>query len=259
MESTIAVPSTAAMRTSTRNKRLSQSQRFLGGQGTARAYGVGEIGPDPRRTLVFILCGVVAVAFLSFVIYSVIVFPGVFLIWAVYVAVERSTCVVVTDGGVALLARSEFNGRPRKLVATLPPGILSEPNIQRSGRYVHLPTYGLWLRKKEYDHLTSAEPTLQPGGHAVRQATSSDPPRPESFVPAGVGSESPAIGVRAQQMHGRNSPPGTTDYPLPPLGNPEPGWQTIGSRFNDQWYWDGREWTAHRRWVARQWVEDPNN
>ena len=137
------------MRTSTRNKRLRQSERFLGGHGTARAYGIGEIGPDPRRTLFFILCGVVAVAFLSFVFYSITVFPGIFLIWAVYVAAERSTCVVITDRGVAILARSEFNGRPRKFVALLPPGTLTDPAILRSGRYVHLPTYDLWLRKKE--------------------------------------------------------------------------------------------------------------
>ena len=40
------------------------------------------------------------------------------------------------------------------------------------------------------------------------------------------------------------------------IGNPEPGWQTIGTRFNDQWYWNGQEWTGHRRWIAWQWVED---
>lgn len=108
------------MRTTSRSKHLDQSRQFLGGQLTGRAYGIGEIGPDPRRTAFFILCGVVVVALLSFIIYSVVVVPGILLIWAVYVSVERSTCLVVTDGGVAILARSEFNGRPRKFVTLLP-------------------------------------------------------------------------------------------------------------------------------------------
>jgi hypothetical protein len=161
------------MRANTRHKRLQQSGRFLTA-GTARAYGVGEIGPDPRRTLFFIVLGVVAVAFLSFVVYAVIVFPGVFLIWAVYVTFERSTSVVVTDRGVAILARSEFNGRPRKFVALLPAGILTDHTVQRSGRYVHLPTYQLWIRKKEYDPLVSAAKSVL--------ASAPPPPPPPLFA-----------------------------------------------------------------------------
>ena len=245
------------MRTSTRDKRLTQCERFLGGQGTARAYGIGEIGPDPRRTLFFILCCVIAVAFLSFVIYAVIIFPGVFLIWAVYVAVERSTCVVVTDRGVAILARSEFNGRPRKLIGLLPPGILTDPTIQRSGRYVYLPTYRLWLRKKQYDHLTSAGLTLQPIGQAVREPVGTGLPRSRDFVPAGVGTANPVTRDHTPRTQGLYAPPTRGDYPPPPSGDPEPDWRTIGNRFNEQWYWNGLEWTAHRRWVAGQWVDDP--
>jgi len=177
------------MRSSTRSKRLDQSQRFLAGRGIPRAYGVGEIGPDPRRTLFLIFCGVLAVAFFSFVIYSVIVFPGVLLIWAVYVAVERSTCVVVTDEGVAILARSEFNGRPRKFVALLPPHILSDPTIERSGRYVHVAAYRLWLRKKEFDALMSRRP-----------APGSGPVPTVPMQPAGV--MNPTFGDSSQQRTG---------------------------------------------------------
>lgn len=247
------------MRTSTRNKRLRQSKRFLDGQGPVRAYGVGEIGPDPRRTLFFILCSVVAIAFLSFVIYSVIVFPGVFLIWAVYVAVERSTCIVVTDDGVAILARSEFSGRPRKLITSLPSGILTEPPVQRSRRYVHLPTYGLWFRKKEYGHLMSVLPTVQTSGQAEQHTSGFGPPLSASVAHAGVGITASVTRVPPQRAPGTSAPSQRSDYPQPPLGNPERGWQTIGNRFNDQWYWNGQEWTGHRRWVSRQWVEDPPN
>jgi hypothetical protein len=236
------------MRATTREKRLAQSQHFLTGRGTARAYGVGAIGPDPRRTVFFILCGVAAVAFLSFVVYSVIVFPGVLLIWAVFVAVERSTSVVVTDEGMAILARSEFNGRPRRFVALLPPGMLTDPTVQRSGRYVHLPTYGLWLRKKEYEALTSAVMIQTAGQMALAPLGT---PRPETFPSSRAGGAGAMIAVRTD--------PTQSGYPSPPRGNPEPGWQTIGARVNDQWYWDGQNWTKHRRWVGRQWVEDPSS
>ncbi len=173
------------MRPSTRDKRLCQSQRFLRGIGTARAYGVGEIGPDPRRTRFFILSAVVAVALVAFVFYSSIVFPGLFLIWAVYVAVERSTCVVVTDEGLAILARSEFNGRPRKFVALLPSEVLADPTIERSGRYVHLPTYSLWLREKEHAVLTRALLTAHTSAGVVL-------PRNGGPAPVDLGTAPPA-------------------------------------------------------------------
>lgn len=190
------------MRTRTRNHRLSQSQRFLAGHGTARAYAVGEIGPDPRRTLFFILCGVVGFAFLAFVVYSLILFPGVFLIWAVYVAVERSTGVVVTDRGVAILARSEFNGRPRKFVALLPAEILTDPTVQRSGRYMHLPTYRLWLRKKEYDLLTSVQPGVE---MATRVHTFASPPEAVLTPPPRHSASSPQTSVSTPESQPSNS------------------------------------------------------
>ena len=169
-------------------------------------------------------------------------------IWAVYVAVERSSSVVVTDDGVAIFARSEFNGRPRKFVALLPLGILTEP-VERSRSYVHLPTYKLWLRRKEYEYLASAMPILQPNGQAARHPANFGSPLPGGVAPAGP--------VRPQRPQVLSAPSKRSDYPPLPTRNPEPGWQTIGNRFNDQWYWNGQEWTGHRRWVARQWVEDP--
>lgn len=197
------------MQTSTRNKRLSQSQRYLGGLGTTRAYAVGEIGPDPRRTLFFIVAGVVAVALLSFLLYSVIIFPGVFLIWAVYVAVERTTGVVVTDRGVAVLARSEFNGRPRKLVALLPLEILTDPTAQRSGRYVHLSAYRLWLRHKEFETLTAAASTVQTVGQMVQQPARLGRQGIGGFEPVGVGvvNAAPLTGVRTQPVRSAYPPP----------------------------------------------------
>ncbi len=209
------------MRAATRSKRLRQSQRFLSGTtGTARAYGVGEIGPDPRRTLFFIVCGIVAVAFLMFIIYAVVVVPGLLLIWAVYVAVERSTSVVVTDQGVAILARSEFIGRPRKFVALLPATALTDPNVERSGRYVHLPTYRLWLRKKEFELLTSV--------------------RSDAAVPTQWPAPTAAAGYSTNWGGGGPYPPPPTGTPSdPPTTQSRPGDPTP-AREPGESYWAGR-------------------
>jgi hypothetical protein len=223
------------MRAATRSKRLGQSQRFLvGSSGTARAYGVGEIGPDPRRTLFFILCGVVVIAFLMFIVYAVVVVPGVLLIWAIYMAIERSTSVVATDQGVALLARSEFNGRPRKFITLLPAAALTERTIVRSGRYVHVPAYRLWLRQKEFDYLRSslAEPSQSaPGamrpGPAPRQEYSrafieSLPPPPDVRSPSPPSSPPPgSVGRRMPESEpgesywARRTGQSSTDAPVP--------------------------------------------
>jgi len=236
------------VRASTRSKRLQQSQRFLSGPSTARAYAVGEVGPDPRRTWFLILTSAVVVALVSLVLYSVVVVPGVFLIWAIYVAVERSVCVVLTDGGMAVLARSEFTGRPRKFVGLLPSEALFDSNVQRSGRYVLLPTYRLWLRKKRYDSLVCALRASQPGDPEV-PGTGMPQPLPMELVPAGAapGAVPGTLGESKLLQAG---------YALPSARNVVPGWQMTGNRFNEQWYWDGREWTGHRHWVAGQWVED---
>jgi hypothetical protein len=216
------------VRDKTRNKRLQQSRRFLGGNaGSGRTYGVGEIGPDPRRTLFFILCGVVAVAFVSFVVYSVVVLPGVVLIWAVYVVIERSTSLVVTDRGVAILARSEFVGRPRKFVALLPWGILNDPTVQRSGRYVHLPNYRLWLRRKEYDVLMAAV--------AVQPATPASPPAPGSSSAGWYGATPPPPAMPPTPGPAPVSAPSQTGLPLSPPSAASPN-----STEPADSYWSGR-------------------
>ncbi len=227
----------------------------MGGRRIGRAYGVGEIGPDPRRTAFFIVCGVVVVAFLSFIIYSVIVVPGVLLIWAVYVAIERSSCVVVTDEQVAVLARSEFSGRPRRFIGWLPREVLTAANVYRSGGYVHLPTLHLWLRKKEYDLLVSV-PAV-PEGLPTMQMAPQGPVQSDRFAPSAVASAPSLTATRRQSVQGPAVRSAKSGYPPPPRGPVEAGWRTVGTKVNEQWYWNGEEWTGHRRWRERRWVEEP--
>jgi hypothetical protein len=97
----------------------------------------------------------VAIA-LSFVVFGLIIYPGVLgvvLLVAIFGAIDRPASVTMTNEGMAVLARSEFNGRPRKILTVLPHAVLANSTIQRSGRYIHLPEFHLWFRNKEYDRL----------------------------------------------------------------------------------------------------------
>ena len=76
------------------------------------AYGIGVIGPDPRRTdALLVVVFAVAIA-LSFVFLGVIIIPGVLLVVVIHGAIDRPASVAVTSRGVAIL--SELNGRPRR-------------------------------------------------------------------------------------------------------------------------------------------------
>jgi hypothetical protein len=143
------------MRDKTRAKGLRKSEQLLGAGAVAKEYGIGVIGPDPRLTT-WIIVGVLAVAAVVLLFFGMVIYPGlvgILLLYALYGAIERPASVAVTNGGVAVLARSEFNGHPRKVLTVLPQGVLATPTALRSGGYVHLPDLHLWFRKKEYERL----------------------------------------------------------------------------------------------------------
>ena len=136
-----------------RLKGLRRSEQLIGAGSHADAYAIGVIGPDPRRTdLLLVMIFAVAIA-LSFVFLGVIIIPGVLLVAAIHGAIDRPASVATTNQGVAVLARSELNGRPRSLLTVLPLGVLTDPSVRRSGSYVHLPNFELWFRKKEFERL----------------------------------------------------------------------------------------------------------
>jgi hypothetical protein len=184
-----------AMTKRTRSKGLKKSGQLLGSGTDIHGYGIGVIGPDPRRTdvlLVVVFAGLIA---LCFIFLGVILVPGVsgvLLVAAVYGSINRPASVAVTNQGIAILARSELSGQPRKVLTVLPDGVLTDATIRRSGAYVHLPTFHLWFRKKEYERLLAAGGTklvapqwapLVPAGVAARLPS---PPFPVSAPPNGA-------------------------------------------------------------------------
>ena len=170
----------------------------MGAGSQVHAYAIGVIGPDPRRTdVLLVMVFAVAIA-LSFVFLGVIIIPGVLLVAAIHGAIDRPASVAATNKGVAVLARSELNGRPRKLLTVLPHGVLTDPSVQRSGSYVHLPNFELWFRKKEYERLLAAADTTLvetqkaepvPAGMAMRVPNT---PNPAPASPSGAVARAPS-------------------------------------------------------------------
>ncbi len=171
-----------AMTKRTRAKGLRKSEQLLGSGVSAHEYGIGVIGPDPRRTdVVLVMIFGVAIA-LSFVFLGVIIIPGVLLVAAIHGAIDRPASVAVTNQGIVILARSELSSQPRKVLTVLPHGVLADATVRRSGAYVHLPNFHLWFRKKEYERLLAA-------GGAKLVA-----PQWAAPVPAGVAAGIPSSG-----------------------------------------------------------------
>jgi hypothetical protein len=145
-----------AMRNRTRARGRRNSEKLLGAGIAVEEYGVGIIGPDPRGTAAVVLLGFAAIVAVTVLYFGIIIIPGFLLLAAIYGAIDRPASFAVTDRGLAVLARSEFNGQPRKVITILPETVLHSPTVVRSGGFVHLPDVHLWMRRKEHERLLGA-------------------------------------------------------------------------------------------------------
>lgn len=196
-----------AMTKRTRSKGLRKSEQLMGSGINAHEYGIGVIGPDPRRTDLYLVAIFAVAIALSFFFLGVIIIPGVLLVAAIHGAIDRPASAAVTNQGIAILARSELSGQPRKVLTVLPHGVLTDGTALRSGGYVHLPNFHLWFRRKEYERLLAAVST---------NPVTSQWAAP---VPAGVGAR-PPNGPRAASA----SPGGA-----PAISSSPPASTTTGS------------------------------
>jgi hypothetical protein len=185
-----------------RSKGRRKSERLLGTGTVANEYAIAYIGPNPRRTTAYMVMVLAVVIALSFVIFGIVIIPGILLLGSIFEAIERPASVVVTNQGLAVFARSEFSGRPRKVLAVLPHGTLTSPTVLRSGAFVNLPEFHLWLHKKEYERLLKAG-----DGKLVTNAW-------DSPVPVGVGAKIPGPNPKAASITSTRSV-----APIPPQGN----------------------------------------
>jgi hypothetical protein len=191
-----------AMRERTRARGRRNSEKVLGAGIAVEEYGVGIIGPDPRGTAAVILLGFAAIVAVTVLYFGIIIIPGFLLLAAIYGAIDRPASFAVTDRGLAVLARSEFNGRPRKVITVLPETVLDSPTVVRSRGFVHLPEVHLWMRKKEHERLLGAArgASLRPWATPVPTGVGAA----AMNVPGGIATAPPPVAFSAPVANGMN-------------------------------------------------------
>jgi len=151
-----------ALSESARTKGLARSQELLGPGVHAQHYGIGLTGPDPRRTRIWIVIVFAVMAFVTLVLVRIGIVPGALLVMIVYWSIDKPTAVV-TSGQVAhVLERSFWNGRPSRVLVTLPTTELVAPHATVEGSFVHVPGLRLWLKRGEYEALGLRDGAREP-------------------------------------------------------------------------------------------------
>ena len=204
-----------AMRNRTRARGRRNSEELLGAGIAVEEYGVGIIGPDPRGTAAVVLLGFAAIVAVTVLYFGIIIIPGFLLLAAIYGAIDRPASFAVTDRGLAVLARSEFNGQPRKVITILPETVLHSPTVVRSGGFVHLPDVRLWMRRKEHERLLGAARggSLRPWAAPVPAGVGVAMNVPGGMVapPPPVASSAPMSGASGESDGAARGPDGADD------------------------------------------------
>jgi hypothetical protein len=142
----------------TRRKGTASAQKLLEPGTTIQAYSVGVTGPYPLYTVVGVLGGAVVVYTAFAVLVGLVVGPGGILLAVIGYRINGQRAVVVADKGVALLRRSLWTSRPDRVIALLPPGVVSHAVAEKRGSRVRIqlgPEH-VWLHEKEHRRLLAA-------------------------------------------------------------------------------------------------------
>jgi hypothetical protein len=104
---------------------------------------------------VVVALGVFVVAFAIALAKGVVLIPGVLLVLFVAGEARPGRDLVVTDQGLAIFHRSGLTGRPRKVIALLPPAPVYAPTTSGSVTLALGPE-NIKLNRKEFDRLAAA-------------------------------------------------------------------------------------------------------
>lgn len=133
---------------STRKKRAAKAQALLP-EARVIAYAEGVSGPDPRKVMLGMLGGAVAICAVLAVVTGMVFFPGLLLIFVVKNALNKPATLVVDAFGLALLTRSSISGSPEGVVLRV--SAQQVPALERRGSRSRLVLQDtqIWLNKAE--------------------------------------------------------------------------------------------------------------
>ncbi len=125
-------------------------------------YGFGVIGPDPQRSLLWMIGGVVCFSIALAALTGVIVIPGVLVFAFVRWQINAPRGVAVTDQGIVITKESPFDARPRQILGWVALDQIAVVVARtRSHVCVQLGPEAVWLRHKEHQILGVAAQTAQ--------------------------------------------------------------------------------------------------
>jgi len=136
----------------TRRKSIEAARRLLP-PNPIQQYAYAVTGSYPPTVIGLLVAAWAAVFALSLALFGGVIIPGWLVFFAIRQAINSPRGVVVVDGGVALVRRSFWTGRPNAIVALLPVGSIV-PRTSR-GSYVEAQVGPeiVWMHNKEYNRL----------------------------------------------------------------------------------------------------------
>jgi hypothetical protein len=145
-----------------RRKAVAKIQTYLGSEGTCRMYGFGVVGPEPRRSMLLIVGGVVAFCLGILVLTGVVIYPGLLALYIVRRVVNTPRGVAIADQGVAVAGESVWNAKPTGIVARFPlEQIYAVVGQTNTHVCIQLGNDQVWLRRKEHEILVAAVQTVR--------------------------------------------------------------------------------------------------
>jgi hypothetical protein len=139
-----------------RSKAIAKSQQLLGNQGTVRMYAFAVGGPEPERSKLYILGGVVGCVLVSALLGAVIV-PGVLGVALVRWWINPPRGVGLANEGVFVTKESFWNARPAEIVTLVGHDALATIiDSTKSHVRVQLGPEPVWLRRTELEILNNA-------------------------------------------------------------------------------------------------------
>ncbi|HTD49695.1 MAG TPA: hypothetical protein VK771_03800, partial [Acidimicrobiia bacterium] len=146
-----------------RAKAVVKTQALLGGQGTCRMYGFGVTGPDPQRSLLWMIGGAVGFCVVLAVLTGIILFPGLLGIAVARWVINTPRVVAVADEGIVVTKESPVDARPREILGRFPLDQIFVVIAKTTSHVcLQLGAERVWLRRKEHDILVSAAQTARP-------------------------------------------------------------------------------------------------
>jgi hypothetical protein len=148
-----------------RKKAAASAARLLDPDVVVREYVVGRAHARMTSGATVALV-VFAVAFVVALLAGQLILPGALLLLIIYNSVVPPRGIVVADHGLALFARSFWNGRPSKVLALLPFTALDPYKTQVKGSKVtiSLANDQVTLSRKEFERLTASAAVVARAG-----------------------------------------------------------------------------------------------